>query len=473
MSAGRQGAEAGPRIEAAPRRKDWGDRYLLFLCLVLGGYAFIGKGFAGLGAGSLFIGELALGLGCFAILAAGVFLPLLATAPGVLLAVLMAWVAMRAAPGVGQFGIVALRDAVLVGYGLFAFIVIALLVERPARLALVVRAYGGFARWYVLLGTPVFYLASTFWLYLPLWPVSQVPLIAVRPGEIAVHLTGAAAYTLAGFRRATLPWVAMLALGIVVVSPSRGATLACVVPIAAAIVLSGRTASFTPYLLVGACLFSLGYGLDLSVPLEGGRSMGPRQLVNNFISIAGSSDEANLDNTKAWRLAWWQAIEDYTLHGTYFWTGKGFGESLAEIDGFVVGEESGGPPLRSPHNAHMTMLARSGVPGLALWAAACLAWFAMLGHAMLVARRRNEPGWAGLFIWVSCYLAAILIDASFDVALEGPMLGIWFWCLFGFGIGSVMVYRASLQAAETRRVRANASIPRGPAAIPPAAIGHS
>ena len=277
-------------MEAGPPMKDWRDRYLLFLCLVLGGYAFIGKGFAGLGVGSLFVGELALGLGCLAILAAGVFLPLLATAPGVLLAALMAWVVMRAAPGFGQFGVVALRDAVLVGYGLFAFIVIALLVERPARLALVVRAYGGFARWYVLLGMPGVYVASVFWLYLPLWPVSHVPLISVRPGEIAVHLTGAAAYTLAGLRRATLPWVVMVVLGIVIISPSRGATLACVAPLAAAIVLSGRTAAFTPYLLVGACLFSLGYGLDLSIPLEGGRSMGPRQLANNFISIAGSSE---------------------------------------------------------------------------------------------------------------------------------------------------------------------------------------
>ena len=37
-----------------------------------------------------------------------------------------------------------------------------------------------------------------------------------------------------------------------------------------------------------------------------------------------------------------------------------------------------------------------------------------------------------------------MIDASFDVALEGPMLGIWFWSLFGLGIASTMVYRARL-----------------------------
>ena len=42
---------------------------------------------------------------------------------------------------------------------------------------------------------------------------------------------------------------------------------------------------------------------------------------------------------------------------------------------------------------------------------------------------------------------AILINASFDVALEGPMQGIWFWCLVGFG--SVMVYLA--QPIEARQ----------------------
>jgi hypothetical protein len=51
-----------------------------------------------------------------------------------------------------------------------------------------------------------------------------------------------------------------------------------------------------------------------------------------------------------------------------------------------------------------------------------------------------------LFLFVVCYAMSIMINATFDVTLEGPMQGIWFWCLFGFGIGSVMVYRA--QSAE-------------------------
>ena len=90
----------------------------------------------------------------------------------------------------------------------------------------------------------------------------------------------------------------------------------------------------------------------------------------------------------------------------------------------------------------MTLLARAGVPGVVLWALVLVSWFGVLIKAMLAARARRHERWLELFLFVACYAMAILINASFDVALEGPMQGIWFWCLFGFGIGSVMVYRA-------------------------------
>ena len=90
---------------------------------------------------------------------------------------------------------------------------------------------------------------------------------------------------------------------------------------------------------------------------------------------------------------------------------------------------------------HMTLLARAGVPGVALWALLLASWFAMLTNAALTARRRGQTDWAGLFLFVGCYVMSVIINATFDVALEGPMQGIWFWCLIGFGIGSVMIYR--------------------------------
>ena len=90
----------------------------------------------------------------------------------------------------------------------------------------------------------------------------------------------------------------------------------------------------------------------------------------------------------------------------------------------------------------MTLLARAGVPGAVLWALLLISWYGMLARAMLTARTRADEQWSNLFLFIACYEAAILINATFDVALEGPMQGLWFWCLFGFGIGSVMVYRA-------------------------------
>jgi O-antigen ligase len=178
---------------------------------------------------------------------------------------------------------------------------------------------------------------------------------------------------------------------------------------------------------------------DIQVEIEGGRVIGPAQLINNVESIVGRSEASNLDGTKTWRLRWWQAIQDYTLRGPYFWTGKGFGVNLAEDDGYVVGAEGGGAPVRAPHNVHLGILARAGVPGLALWIGLLLCWFGMLARSYVVALRHGDERAAKLFIWIGCYGLSMLINASFDVALEGPMLGIWFWSLIGLGIGSSML----------------------------------
>jgi hypothetical protein len=34
-----------------------------------------------------------------------------------------------------------------------------------------------------------------------------------------------------------------------------------------------------------------------------------------------------------------------------------------------------------------------------------------------------------------------MVNATFDVYLEGPQGGIWFWCVFGFGIALMEVQR--------------------------------
>jgi len=63
------------------------------------------------------------------------------------------------------------------------------------------------------------------------------------------------------------------------------------------------------------------------------------------------------------------------------------------------------------------------------------------------AHRLGQRHWAALFLFVGSYVMSIVINASFDVGLEGPMQRIWFWCLVGFGLGAVMVFRGQRATA--------------------------
>ncbi len=357
---------------------------------------------------------------------------------------MMAWVLIRTIPFIDEYGLNALRDSVIIMYGLLAFVVIALMLEDATRIERVLSAFRGFIVAFVFV-MPVGGTIAAFSQHeLPQMPGTGLPILTLRPGDLAVHLAGAAVFTLAGLWRPRAIWVIFMLWGMVLVgTQNRGAVLALVVPIFIATIATGRLRTLMSLLVPLAILFAAGYAMNIDVQIsdDGRRMFGPRQLVDNVLSIFGSTTQ-ELDGTKAWRLTWWNTIYDYTLHGQHFWNGKGFGVNLAVSDGFVVGTENpNAPPLRSPHNASLTILARSGVPGLLLWVILLGSWFFTLVDAILLAYRRRQREWYGVLLFVTCYLLAALINSSFDVALEGPMLGFWFWSLFGFGIAAVMVYR--------------------------------
>src|SRR5262249_33585895 len=156
--------------------------------------------------------------------------------------------------------------------------------------------------------------------------------------------------------------------------------------------------------VTAAGLIGLAYMLDLSVPTTqtwDDRHFSAKQLVENFYSIF--TNEARLEGTKSWRQEWWKTIFNYTFDGRYFWTGRGFGINLAQADNFVVGDDPTAPPLRSPHSCHLTILARTGVPGLALWFLTLGTWSAMLLMNMVRARLAGDVVWADFFLLIFCY----------------------------------------------------------------------
>jgi hypothetical protein len=425
-----------------------GDRYLALLAIVLLGYALMGKGFAYLGFPPLYVGEFTLLGGIVVFLRTGAFVGALATLPAVLLVVLMAWVLARTVPFFGFYGSDSLRDSAVVVYGGFAFIVIGLLLQDARRINTVIRYYG-----IMLVSFPAIFvgllLMKYWWDYIPRL-YGPVPIVDVGPSAAGTHLAGAMVFVLIGYRKVSFLWICVWFATLALVSATnRGATLAVVVPIAFAMLMLGRFRLMLTVVVAGVAIFAalltlestFGQHEEARDSIE--RPVSAHQIVENATSIVGQSGQ-QAEGTKIWRLNWWNIIINDTIRGPNFWTGRGFGINLADADGFggTADSRHPRPPTRSPHSVHMALLARAGVPGLVLWVVLLVCWFGMLMRAMLTARARGHQTWVELFVFVTCYVMVILINASFDVVLEGPMQGIWFWCLFGFGIGSVMIYRA-------------------------------
>jgi len=423
-----------------------GDRYLVLLSGVLLGYALIGKGFAYIGFPPIFIGEIAFFIGFFIFLRTDCLVAALTTLPSLFLAAAMAWVLLRTLPFIDIYSFQALRDSVVIMYGGFAFIVIALLLEDLRRVNSIIRYYGTFLNVYIPTIPFLYAFNRYFDDYIPSWSAYNIPLLDIRSGEVTTHLAGAAVFALAGFRNLTPLGVILVLPPLVMASVnSRGAMLAFVVPVIFAALVLGKVRQLAIVLAAGGAIFSAAYALETTftqyreAQSTSERSLSTLQIVDNVASIFGRAGEQT-EGTKQWRQDWWSIIVKDTLYGPHFWTGRGFGLNIAAADGFgaILNDHQ---PLRSPHNVHMTVLARAGAPGLALWGFVVVSWLGMLARAALTARRRGQSEWAGLFLFISCYVMSFLINATFDVALEGPMQGIWFWCLVGFGTGAVMIYR--------------------------------
>lgn len=427
----------------------WGDRYLVFLAIVLLGYALLGKGFAYIGFPPLYVGEIAFLAGIAVFVRSGALVASLATLPSVALVATMMWVVVRTVPFVSVYGVDALRDSIIILYGGFAFIVIGLLLEDARRIDTVLRYYG--ASLVTFPAIPLGFWLTKYWGdYIPKLFGPDVPVVEIGASAVGTHLAGAAVFVLIGYRKVSWLWVlfwfgALAMIG----ATNRGATLAALVAILFAMLMLGRLRLMLTIMATGVAVFSILLAaeaafIDYHEAKDSiDRPVSAHQIFENAKSVVGQSGQQT-EGTKQWRLNWWEIIINDTFHGPSFWTGRGFGLNLGDADGFAGTEDHGSrrPPTRSPHNAHMTILARAGVPGVVLWVIVLMSWSGMMLRAMVVARARGHTQWADLFLWVFCYVTAIVINATFDVTLEGPMQGIWFWCLFGFGTGSVMIYRA-------------------------------
>lgn len=416
-----------------------GDRFTGWLTWVLLGYALLGRAFAYVGVAPLFIGEITLLLGLVTLTFSGSVGPLLRLMPARILIALMVWGLACTLPHIGTYRFDAFRDAVLWGYGTYALVVAAVFVQDPERFRRVLVRYRSFVYIFISLIWVVFIVYQMYASTLPKMPGSSAPILAAKGGDILVHLAGVTAFILVGMARPKLPVLLLLALslGMTVVS-NRGGMVSFALATFSVLLLRPPTVRLGRVVFFGFFAVTLLGLVNPRYEVDGQRTVSFESLVTNVVSIFGDSDASHLEGTKEWRLTWWTKIVGYTFGGDYFLMGKGFGVNLATSDGFQVEEDES---LRSPHNGHMTFLARSGVPGFVLWMALQLLWGGSIFRRCLEARRAGDHAWQGIFAFLLAYWIAFMVNASFDVFLEGPMGGIWFWCLIGTGMAALHIHR--------------------------------
>lgn len=409
--------------------------YLTLHALLLLGYALAGKMFAYLGVAPVYIGEIVLILGtCGFVVSVRRWMALRNWALVPLL-LFMAWGALRTLPGLSEYGTLALRDAVVWGYGWFAVLIVSVLATRRFALERLLTMYSRFVRIALVL-VPVVWLLSTALGIVDI-RIGGRSNPVLKSGEIMVHACGILAFLYAFERRIGVIWAFMLPIVILIGMTTRAGMLSVLATAAALQVL--RPARRRWWLLCALLVLALTVLAitDYRFVVPGTvREISFDGLTSSLASVLWDSGSASFDGTKRWRLQWWERIANYTLHGDYFWMGKGFGVNLSYDDGYTLEKTYA---LRSPHSVHLTVLARMGVPGLALWVLAQGAWAAGMVAGYVRARKSRAASLANLYLFLLAYWVGFLVNASFDVFLEGPMAGIWFWTVYGVGLAAMQI----------------------------------
>jgi O-antigen ligase/polysaccharide polymerase Wzy-like membrane protein len=421
-----------------------------FTLILLAGYAFLGRGFAYLGIPPIFVGEIGLALAFATILTSfgRIKHTLWRCAVTWQLVLFMVWCAFRTIPFLDEYRVDALRDGATWGYAVYAFAVALAVLQLDAVERLMVW-YGRIAMIFLVVA-PILLLISLFaWAQIPHWPWGPqggVPILDERAGNLAVHYAGTFSFITLGLSRSAVNawWILIWALGATApMALSRGALVAISVVVSLTAVLRPAFKYYIALCFIASCIGVLYLsGANIIVPRGGGlnvREIGVDQLVADVESIVGAepSTTSDLYSNKVWRERWWAKIVDYTIYGDYFWMGKGFGVNLAIDDGIVTNSD-----LRSPHNIHMLVLARAGVPGLIMWISLQASFAIKLFFTSLRDLRNGRRRLATIEIWVVLYWAAFVIYGTFDVFLESPQAGIWFWSIFGFGLALIVLPRS-------------------------------
>lgn len=408
---------------------------MLLIGALLVGYMFLDRSLAGVGiSGVAYVSEAVLfvGIGCLIAVRWSGHHRVARSLKVTFLAFLL-WNLALTVAGIDTYGVLALRDAAPWAYSAVAVIIVLIGSMRDLQRA---------AKTFATLAVPFIFWVFFIQAILPLLPEGTLALpgsdmstLTVKPGSLAVHLAGIAALFGVGLHRfrpnaAAVPrfpgfwtWTLWAGAAGMASAANRGGLLAICVAVAVVALATRSVRAVKPIAALAFVALVLSFsGLQLQTGTRSFSLVGLREAAT---SIVAPGDDAAFSGSREWRLQWWGEIISNTVMGPFFWTGRGYGVNLADEDGFQTADPR--RPLRSPHNVHLTFLARSGVPGFLTWVS-----FLLMLLTIFLKTLRDAERWSltwRLNIWLFAYLSAALVNASFDVYLEGPQGAFLFWAL--------------------------------------------
>lgn len=441
------------------------------LFALIGGYIVLNRGFAGLylplGSVPLYIGEIGLALALIPTLRR-----LRGQSPNMPALALFAWMAFNALltlPHLAEYGLVAVRDAAIWYYGLYA------LVGAAAWQGLTPAAIRrGFLPIFLLAAAalPASLAQAAGGLPAVQLPFSDGPIIGEKWDIATMYLLGAVGLFLtAGRLRTPLwpRWATSLLLGLslaLVALPQHRASFVALIGVLILLVLWREWRSALSTVVAISAVLGLLWLVDAQTPSMRGivstRTVIERQMSTlDFLSTDRPSQRDENDSTVLWRTIWWGALWDEAIgNPVILAVGRGYGPDLRDAvvnmrTTFLNWEQNvdKGRPVRSPHNIAMTVLARSGVVGLLLWLLVLGLSFQRIAAAVLACRRAGERDSALFGTWMASFLVAILLVSLFGVVLENPAGAIPFFFLLGLSVTWASEQLARLQSRREAPVQ--------------------
>ena len=317
-----------------------------------------------------------------------------------------------------------IRDSFIFQYGWFVFI----LFLFKEKLDIIWQTLFFIYKWLPFVALLNFILQYFVPFFETVAPFGGIPILLYKNGDMGVQLLISTLLLLYSFENKTLKWRVLLSLVIaldflILASYSRSgivaflASMLCFIYFNKDIQLQSRVRLLIKYLPIILLVVTPIY-INIKVAENfQGRAVGLEQIKNNFSSIVGGTTDATSENNVVWRLVWWAKIIDYSLSSPNFFIGKGLGMNLATDDDIITLDDS----LRSPHNFHLNIMSRFGVLLFMIWMYFLIQLLKPLFKKQLQGKR----------LLIGCILLAFLLNASFDVFLEGPMGAFPFWTWLG------------------------------------------